>query len=58
MEEFQKQCTRANDLLDSLSGERERWETTERGFDVLLSTLMGNALMGAGFLTSSRGQMP
>eukprot|EP01035_Chromulina_nebulosa_P017680 gene17680-23270_t len=46
-----KKVTRAEDLLNSLSQENNRWEITSDTFNKEMSTLIGDCLISAGFLT-------
>lgn len=46
-----KKCARAESLLASLDEEKDRWQTTSVSFDVQMSTLIGDCLLAAGFLT-------
>ena len=51
MEQAAKKTTRAEALLLSLTGERERWVNTSNSFEAEMSTLYGDCLLSAAFLT-------
>lgn len=51
MEVVTKKVSRAESLLNSLNQEKDRWQATSNSFDIQMSTLIGDALMAAGFLT-------
>ncbi|CAO1616035.1 unnamed protein product [Sympodiomycopsis kandeliae] len=51
MERVQKRVDRSIQLLDSLGSEKERWEASSRSFDAQMSTIVGDALLSAAFLT-------
>lgn len=53
MERVQTRVDRSIQLLDSLGSEKERWEAGSRTFDTQMSTIVGDALLSAGFLTYS-----
>jgi dynein heavy chain 1 len=42
---------RATNLLDGLSGERNRWEQSSEGFRAQMSTLVADVMLGSAFLT-------
>ena len=44
-------CERSTTLLASLAEERDRWEQGSDGFHLQMSTIVGDALLAAGFLT-------
>jgi dynein heavy chain 1, cytosolic len=46
-----KKVGRAESLLSSLNEEKERWQITSNSFDVQMSTLIGDSLLAASFLT-------
>jgi len=46
-----KKVDRAESLLSSLEKEKDRWVTTSNGFDMQMSTLIGDCLLSAAFLT-------
>ena len=46
-----KKVSRAESLLSSLNEEKDRWQTTSQSFDMQMSTLIGDCLLSAGFLT-------
>lgn len=51
MERVQTRVDRSIQLLESLGSEKERWEAGSRTFDTQMSTIVGDALLSAGFLT-------
>lgn len=51
MERVQRRVDRSIQLLDSLGSEKERWEASSRSFDAQMSTIVGDALLSAAFLT-------
>ena len=51
MEEVTKKVARASALLGSLEEEKVRWAATSQSFDDQMSTLIGDNLIAAGFLT-------
>lgn len=51
MERVQKRVDRSIQLLDSLGSEKQRWESSSRSFDSQMSTIIGDALLCAAFLT-------
>lgn len=51
MERVQKRVNRSIQLLDSLGSEKERWEAGSKTFDTQMSTILGDALLSAGFLS-------
>lgn len=51
MEVVTKRVARAQALLQSLEQEQERWTATSVSFDEQMSTLIGDNLLAAGFLT-------
>ena len=51
MERVQTRVDRSIQLLDSLGSEKERWEAGSRTFDTQMSTIVGDALLSAAFLT-------
>lgn len=51
MEVVSKRVQRANALLASLQEEKVRWEATSLSFDQQMSTLIGDCLLAAAFLT-------
>ncbi|PWN87523.1 putative cytoplasmic dynein heavy chain 2 [Acaromyces ingoldii] len=51
MERVQRRVDRSIQLLDSLGSEKERWEAGSRTFDTQMSTIVGDALLSAAFLT-------
>ncbi|KAJ7596607.1 dynein heavy chain protein 1 [Mycena floridula] len=50
MERVQSKVDRSMKLLESLSSERERWESGSRTFDTEMSTIVGDVLLSAAFL--------
>ncbi|OLL22334.1 Dynein heavy chain, cytoplasmic [Neolecta irregularis DAH-3] len=50
MNRVQSKVDRSLKLLDSLSSERERWESGSRSFDQQISTIAGDSLISAAFL--------
>lgn len=50
MERVQNRVSRSMQLLDSLSSEKQRWETGSRTFDDQMSTIIGDALLSAAML--------
>lgn len=46
-----KKVARAESLLGSLNEEKERWQLTSNSFDEQMSTLIGDSLLAASFLT-------
>ncbi|PWN51565.1 putative cytoplasmic dynein heavy chain 2 [Violaceomyces palustris] len=50
MERVQTRVSRSMQLLQSLSSEKERWESGSRTFDDQMSTIVGDALLSAAFL--------
>jgi dynein heavy chain 1, cytosolic len=48
-----RKVSRAESLLSSLNEEKERWEVTSKTFDIQMSTLIGDSLIAAAFLTYS-----
>ncbi|KAJ8521794.1 hypothetical protein ONZ45_g1564 [Pleurotus djamor] len=50
MERVQSKVDRSMKLLESLSSERGRWETSSRTFDSEMSTIVGDVLLSAAFL--------
>lgn len=46
-----KKVDRAESLLQSLDKEKDRWIATSNGFDMQMSTLIGDCLLSAAFLT-------
>jgi dynein heavy chain 1, cytosolic len=50
MERVQGKVDRSMKLLESLSSERERWESGSRTFDAEMSTIVGDVLLSAAFL--------
>ncbi|KAJ9474533.1 putative Dynein heavy chain, cytoplasmic (putative) [Pseudozyma hubeiensis] len=50
MERVQNRVSRSMQLLDSLSSEKQRWETGSRTFDEQMSTIIGDALLSAAML--------
>ncbi|SNX83960.1 cytoplasmic dynein heavy chain 2 [Melanopsichium pennsylvanicum] len=50
MERVQNRVSRSMQLLDSLSSEKQRWETGSRTFDQQMSTIIGDALLSAAML--------
>lgn len=50
MERVQNKVDRSMKLLDSLSSERQRWESGSRTFDAEMSTIVGDVLLSAAFL--------
>lgn len=53
MESVSTKVGRAESLIKSLSRESERWSKSSEGFQSILSNLVGDALLMAGFLTYS-----
>ena len=51
MQSVTKRVSRANSLLSSLQEEKIRWESTALSFDQQMSTLIGDCLVAAAFLT-------
>lgn len=51
MERVQTRVDRSIQLLESLGSEKERWDAGSRTFDTQMSTIVGDALLSAGFLT-------
>jgi dynein heavy chain 1 len=51
MQSVSKRVSRANALLASLQEEKIRWEATALSFDQQMSTLIGDCLLSAAFLT-------
>jgi dynein heavy chain 1, cytosolic len=51
MDSVSKRVSRANSLLASLQEEKTRWEATAQSFDLQMSTLIGDSLLSAAFLT-------
>jgi len=51
MESVKTRVERAEALLHSLDREKDRWESTSRGFQLQMATLVGDGLLAAGFLT-------
>jgi dynein heavy chain 1, cytosolic len=51
MDRVQSKVDRSLRLLDSLSSERERWESESRTFDTEMSTIAGDVLLSAAFLS-------
>lgn len=51
MERVQRRVDRSIQLLDSLGSEKERWDAGSRTFDTQMSTIVGDALLSAAFLT-------
>ncbi|UZJ52281.1 hypothetical protein CBS101457_001601 [Exobasidium rhododendri] len=51
MERVQTRVDRSIQLLDSLGSEKERWEAGSRTFEAQMSTIVGDALLSAAFLT-------
>jgi dynein heavy chain 1 len=47
----QTRVDRSIQLLESLGSEKERWEAGSRTFDTQMSTIVGDALLSAAFLT-------
>src|SRR6202012_950446 len=50
MDRVQSKVDRSLKLLDSLSSERERWESESHTFDTEMSTIAGDVLLSAAFL--------
>lgn len=48
-----RKVSRAESLLSSLNEEKDRWEITSKTFDAQMSTLIGDSLLAAAFLTYS-----
>jgi dynein heavy chain 1 len=46
-----RKVERAEALLQSLNEEKQRWEATSKSFDLQMSTLIGDCLVAASFLT-------
>ncbi|PWN29711.1 hypothetical protein BDZ90DRAFT_230565 [Jaminaea rosea] len=51
MERVQKRVDRSIQLLDSLGSEKQRWDASSRSFESQMSTIPGDALLCAAFLT-------
>lgn len=51
MERVQKRVDRSIQLLDSLGSEKTRWDAASSSFDAQMSTIIGDALLCAAFLT-------
>ena len=51
MESVIKKVGRAESLLRSLEAEKDRWQSTSLSFDNQMSTLIGDSLLAASFLT-------
>ena len=51
MEQASRKTSRAEALLLSLTGERERWVSTANSFDAEMTTLYGDCLLSSAFLT-------
>lgn len=51
MERVQTRVDRSIQLLDSLGSEKSRWEAGSQTFDTQMSTIIGDALLSAAFLT-------
>ncbi|PWN22869.1 putative cytoplasmic dynein heavy chain 2 [Microstroma glucosiphilum] len=51
METVQKRVDRSIQLLDSLGSEKERWDMASQSFETQMSTIVGDALLCAAFLT-------
>lgn len=51
MERVQKRVDRSIQLLDSLGSEKERWDVASKSFETQMSTVPGDALLCAAFLT-------
>ena len=50
MERVQSKVDRSMRLLDSLSSEKDRWESSSRTFETEMSTIVGDVLLSAAFL--------
>ncbi|TIC37063.1 hypothetical protein E3Q09_01001 [Wallemia mellicola] len=50
IERVQKKVERSKTLLNSLSSEQERWETSSKTFESQMSTIVGDVLLSAAFL--------
>jgi dynein heavy chain 1, cytosolic len=50
MEKVQSRVVRSVTLLDSLSSEKERWETSSTTFQSQMSTVVGDVLLASAFL--------
>lgn len=55
MELVVKKVSRAESLLASLNEERDRWQETWTNFDAQMSTLIGDCMLSAAFLTYAGG---
>ena len=53
MSRVENKVNRSVKLLDSLSIERERWETGSRSFETQISTIVGDVLVAAAFIAYS-----
>ncbi|CEH14527.1 cytoplasmic dynein heavy chain 2 [Ceraceosorus bombacis] len=51
MERVQTRVNRSIQLLDSLGSEKQRWDSASKTFDTQMSTIVGDALLCAAFLT-------
>lgn len=51
MERVQKRVDRSIQLLDSLGSEKQRWDASSQSFESQMSTIVGDALLCAAFLT-------
>lgn len=51
MDVVSKKVSRAESLLLSLNEEKDRWQGTSASFDLQMSTLIGDSLLAAAFLT-------
>jgi dynein heavy chain 1 len=51
MQLVKEKCARAESLLSSLNAEKDRWQSTSVSFDEQMSTLIGDSLLTASFLT-------
>lgn len=51
MERVQRRVDRSIHLLESLGSEKERWDAGSRTFEAQMSTVVGDALLSAAFLT-------
>eukprot|EP01039_Chlorochromonas_danica_P002781 gene2781-3035_t len=51
MDSVSRRVSRANALLASLQEEKTRWESTAQSFDLQMSSLIGDCLLSAAFLT-------
>lgn len=51
MDVVSKKVGRAESLLRSLEQEKDRWQATSASFDLQMSTLIGDSLLAAAFLT-------